>query len=147
MNLRTDRGEFLAAMAIALFGAWVAYVASGYPYGSLLRPGSGFAPFWIGILIIALGIVLPLEGHVNVSEVPFRWPVLLAVSAGILAFGLLVERAGLVPATIALVLISGFADRRNRLTALVAIAAFMSVAGTVVFIWTLGVPVAPFVYP
>lgn len=83
----------------------------------------------------------------NVSEVPFRWPVLLAVSAGILAFGLLVERAGLVPATIALVLISGFADRRNRLTALVAIAAFMSVAGTVVFIWTLGVPVAPFVYP
>lgn len=147
MNLRTDRGEFAAAMAVALFGAWLAFVASGYPYGSLLRPGSGFAPFWIGLLIVALGIILPLEGHVAVSEVSFRWPVLLAVSAGVLAFGLLLERAGLVPATIALVLISGLADRHNSLASLVATAAFMSVVGTVVFIWALRVPVAAFVFP
>ena len=43
-----DRSGLVAALCIALFGAYVTYVGSNLAYISDVGPGPGFFPFWIG---------------------------------------------------------------------------------------------------
>ena len=43
-----DRSGLVAALCLALFGAYVTYVGSNLAYVSDVGPGPGFFPFWIG---------------------------------------------------------------------------------------------------
>ena len=43
-----DRSGLVAALCLALFGAYVTYVGSNLAYISDVGPGPGFFPFWIG---------------------------------------------------------------------------------------------------
>ncbi|MFC3675364.1 tripartite tricarboxylate transporter TctB family protein [Ferrovibrio xuzhouensis] len=135
------RSEQIAAGVVILFGVVVGAIAYGYPMGSLARPGPGFGPFLVACLIVGLGAAIMVEVHTG-SFKPFRMPMrpLLATSAGILAFALLAERVGFMPATVALVLVSGLGERRLSYWPLVGLAVFMAVFGSAVFIWGLGVP-------
>lgn len=135
------RSEQIAAGVVILFGVVVGAIAYSYPMGSLARPGPGFGPFLVACLIVGLGVATMVEVH-NGSFKPFKMPLrpLLATAAGILAFAVLVERIGFMPATVALVLLSGLGERRLSYWPLLGVAVFMAVFGSAVFIWGLGVP-------
>jgi len=47
-----DRSGLVAALCLALFGAYVTYVGSNLAYVSDVGPGPGFFPFWIGLIIV-----------------------------------------------------------------------------------------------
>jgi len=135
------RSETIAAGVVVLFGLTVGVIAYGYPLGSMVRPGPGFGPLLVAGLIVVLGLAIMAE--VRNAPMPAFKPQLrplLATAAGILSFALIVERLGFIPATMALVLISGLGERRVSVWPLLGVAVFMALFGSAVFVWALGVP-------
>src|SRR5690606_16144409 len=103
-------------LAIAL-GAFAIWEAGAYPIGELSQMGPGYFPVALGVVMIGLGAALISEGT-RADAAPTENPVwrsLVFVLAGIGAFALLLERAGLVPAAAALVVLSSLAGPNFRL--------------------------------
>jgi hypothetical protein len=141
MNGKVDWLEYAAAAAVVFFGIGFAGIAATYPLGTLARPGPGFMPLLVGCIIALLGLAVAFEARGKPIETRnYRLRPLIAVSAGIVAFALLVERTGFIPATIALVLLSGLGERREGWLSLLVVAVFMALFGVAFFIWGLGVP-------
>lgn len=147
--------EFVAAAVLMAFGATVAIIAAGYPQGSLLRPGSGLVPLALGCLIVLLGVAIMVEARLggrqppeitDSDEVPgLRQAIAVgAVSIGLIAFALLVERAGLVAATIVLIILTGLGEARIRWLSLIALAIAMAATSVAIFIWGFNLPLAAF---
>lgn len=138
----------IPGLCVSLFGAFVTAVALTYPLGSALRPGPGFFPLGIGGILVFLGLCVIIEAWLvrPGTEQPdgVAWRGMLATFAAILVFALLLERLGYVPAAIALVVIIGFGEAGRSWLTIGAIAIFMAVFGTAVFIWGLGLPIEPF---
>ena len=49
--------NLLAGIAVLLLGSVVAFSASRLPYEAEYGPGPGFLPLWIGVALIACGII------------------------------------------------------------------------------------------
>jgi hypothetical protein len=62
-----------------------------------------------------------------------QWRGWLCIVGGVLSFVVLGEHGGLVPATFASVFVAALGDRRNSWRAAAALAALMTLLGTVVF--------------
>ena len=132
-------------LVIVAFGLAMAAMAATYPLGSLLRPGPGFFPVAIGLLLAALGAGIAVEARqADADERAFPWRPAIWTTLGILAFALLLDRAGLVPATVALIAIAASGERRRSWLALGAVCLVMAAFGTALFVWGLGLPVEPF---
>lgn len=119
MKLRVDwRGLAggLACIAIGLFV--VRYASQHYTVGETARMGPGFFPVVLGWVLTGLGgliALLSLRRAVQALEPPpWRPRALAAVLAAVVVFALLVERSGLVPATLALTLVATAAERPYR---------------------------------
>ena len=68
---------------------------------------------------------------------PAQWRAWALISVSIVAFVLLAERFGLVPAAFAIVFISAFADRDNNWKRAAILSAAIVVVAIVVFWWAL----------
>lgn len=106
--MRRDYHDLLGGFALALFGLAVAgHSASVLDFGTLRQMGPGFFPLVLGLCLTGLGLLV---------AVPAWWregapsgvhlPEFAAVLAAILVFALLMNRAGLIPATALSVLIA-----------------------------------------
>lgn len=143
-------GSLLPGAAVAVFGLFVGAIALSYPLGSAFRPGPGFFPLCVAILLVFLGVcvaaeqVLTGDDSVAVDPDGFTLRPMVATSVAILVFALTLDRVGYVPAAVLLVLIAAFGERRHNWWLVLGIAAFMAVFGTLVFIWGLGLPIEPF---
>lgn len=130
--------ELVAGALIAALGITVVLVAPSFGLGSMMRVGAGALPFLIGVALIAVGIAVAIEGRSMKTTVPpLPWRPVLSISAGIGAFALLIEPAGIYVATVALIVCSGFAERQLRpaTLALIALALCLFVA---FLIWVFG---------
>lgn len=70
--------------------------------GSLHRPGSGFFPFWGGLVLALLALILlagALGRRGTLALASVRWPKLLVVVAALLGYLLLLERLGFATVT------------------------------------------------
>ena len=137
----------LALGALVLAGAWELPAGGGYA-----QVGPGVVPRIVGGVLLLLGAMLLREaltgGYRGVDEeaevhLPMDWKSFGWVSAGIIVYGLLVERAGfLIASTLLFVAVArGFASRRWVLNACVglAIASFIFA----VFNYGLGLQLPP----
>lgn len=142
---RAARGEMLAAVAVIALGGAIAWIGSGYHMGSANRMGPGYFPamLGIGLMVIGLGLVAEAWRSVSVAQA-FPWRAVCALTAGIMAFALLVRSAGLVPAIFALVLIATLGESPWKPVAALMIAAAMSAIAVALFIYGLRVPLRPF---
>jgi hypothetical protein len=141
-SVRQDLIGGLLSVALGLFAL---FMASGYPMGSLLRMGPGFFPCTIAALIVVLGlalIVAAFRSRPRESGVDIRFRSVLAIGLGIVIFALLLERAGLIPATLALVLVSSLAEPRWRARRAAILAVALTALVYVIFIVVLQIPVA-----
>jgi hypothetical protein len=140
--------EKLTALIFLVFGAASAIIGWGYGLGTPAAPGSGALPVLAGLSLIALGAVqfvrtLRLEaigerlsGAFPRSE---RRPLLIILGA-ILAFGLMIDRVGLIPSLVALVAISWFAEAGGRKREMLAVLAVVVVLIIAIFYFGLGIP-------
>jgi len=117
----------LALGALVLAGAWELPAGGGYA-----QVGPGVVPRIVGGVLLLLGAMLLREaltgGYHGVDEeaevhLPMDWKSFGWVSAGIIVYGLLVERAGfLIASTLLFIAVArGFASRRWLLNAAVGL--------------------------
>jgi hypothetical protein len=99
------------------FGVFAVYDSRKYDVGALERMGPGYFPTILGIMLLAIGAAIFLRsfsaGVISKIVIDLR-PIVLVLS-GVAAFGLLLNTAGLVVATFALVLLSCLGSWEFRL--------------------------------
>jgi hypothetical protein len=124
-----DFRDFIGGVALVALGTFVAvYAGSHYAVGQASRMGPGYFPVMLGWVLAGLGAIVVLLSFRHTVQVlqppPFRLRALTAVLGGIAIFSLLVDRLGLVPATMSLVFVAALAEPgyRWRRTILLAVA-------------------------
>jgi hypothetical protein len=144
---RADVLSGLLFIAIAVFGLWA---SRNYSVGTALRMGTGYVPRLLCWLLLGLGVIVLVQGVRTPAADPLRsssqaWRAVLSVTLSLLAFGLSIERLGLVLAILLLTGIGALATRTLRPleTAIAALA--LIVLSWAIFIFGLGltIPVWP----
>jgi hypothetical protein len=131
-------GLFILAIGIAV---WIA--SFDLNFGTPQRMGSGFLPFWLGILMGIVGIMIVLSGLRGGEAFP-EFPTirpLVALILGFSAFAFLVGPWGLLIAAFAGVTIASFASPKPKLLQTLIFAALISGAASVLFVVLLDVPI------
>lgn len=152
MKIKSQRDFWSGLMFIAI-GLGFAWGATQYSFGSSARPGPGYFPFGLGILLAVLGAVITFKamtiaspGGDPIGRIAWR-PLLLIVGA-VALFGFMLPRLGLFVSLPVLIVIASFASEefswRGALISAVVLTAF----SWFVFIWGLGltIPLKPTVF-
>lgn len=141
-RIRGQRDFGIGAIYLAL-GLAGFIIARNYSFGTAGRMGPGYFPTVISSLLMVFGLVAVARGlfRDGAPVGAINWKGLFLVTLSVCAFGYLLERAGLVAALLALVLISAAASERFRpevraMAGLVALIVFCAA----VFVEGLGVP-------
>src|SRR5471032_3266706 len=102
---RADVLSGLLFIAIAAFGLWA---SRNYPVGTALRMGTGYMPRLLCWVLLSLGAIVLAQGLRQqappLRSSPQAWRAVLSVAAALVAFGLSIERLGLV---LAILLLTG----------------------------------------
>jgi hypothetical protein len=106
--------------------------------------GPGYFPTALGILLVLVGLLAIARSLIRPGAAleKIAWRQLAIILGSVLVFGLLMRGAGLVPAIVALVLISTQASQYARWTTTLWLALGLSVFSVVVFVKLLGLPIA-----
>jgi putative tricarboxylic transport membrane protein len=103
--------DLLAGLIFIAFGLVTFVLAHDYEIGTAVAMGPGYFPAAIGLVLAAIGVAAIARGISRKSPdpiTPHRIEPLLRVFAGILAFSFLIEPAGLLVASAALIGIACF---------------------------------------
>ncbi|MEI7671621.1 MAG: tripartite tricarboxylate transporter TctB family protein [Deltaproteobacteria bacterium] len=134
--------DFWAGMMLVGIGAVAMFIARDYRFGSALRMGPGFFPAILGGILIAFGVCIMAVGLRSGEQIQdklsLRAFVLLPLS--LLLFGILMERAGFIPAMVALVFVSAAAGREFKFIEVLLLTVTLTAASAALFIWGLGLP-------
>lgn len=143
LNRTYDRLDLVAGTLLLAVGAFVIWESGHYDMGRMTNIGPGFFPRILGIVLALAGVgtILTAFGREGAMP-PLRLRVAAAVGLSLLAFALIVEPLGLVPATIALTVISRFAEPRPGLLRVLVLAVLLSALCTAVFVWGLKLPLS-----
>lgn len=137
--------ELGAALVVFALGVFMTAEGLGYSIGSIRRMGPGFFPVAVGTIMMLISIGVMLEVRYSSTPAPdFPLRPLAAITAGLIAFGVLIEPLGLVPATFILVFVSAFGDASMTLLRAVITAAVIAALGYVVFVLGFRLPLDPF---
>jgi len=135
--------ELLGGAIISVIGLYFVVQGSQYSIGTLNHMGAGFFPVAVGFLLVAMGAAVAYEGHALDTPLPqFRIPAFIGVVGGMIAWALLLEPFGLVPATVALGALAGFGEKRYRPLSVFITILLLCVGGTLLFITGLHLPIA-----
>ena len=126
--------DFWAGVLFIAFGGAACVIALDYAMGTAARMGPGYFPRVLGLLLCALGALLVLRSF-KLQGAPLSFPTfkpIAIVLGSVVLFGLVVNKAGLVIATLLLVLVSSTASHeyrwRESIVAAIALAVFVVVA-------------------
>lgn len=142
----SDNADFWAGVMFVAFGAAAVYFSRDYPMGSAMRMGPGYFPHYLGILMIAMGLVVGIKGLFTPGEKIGRWALrpLLTLGLGVILFGLALEPLGFVPALAILILASTLAGREFKLLEVILLIVVLIAGAVGVFIYGIGLPYSLF---
>ncbi|POF32170.1 tripartite tricarboxylate transporter TctB family protein [Roseibium marinum] len=140
---RFDYTDLVGGMLLFFVGAGVSLVSIGnYPLGTLPRMGPGMFPAILGVVLAALGVSLALQALRRTGSRPdIRFFSPLFVLGGVTAFALTIVPFGLIPAIVAIVVISSLAELRIRPVSLVLLCLALCLMAPLVFVVGLGLPI------
>lgn len=114
--------DFLAGLMFIAFGLGALYLGRHLAPGTTVRMGPGWVPHALSYIMLVLGAIVStialFTGGEQV-EAP-KWRPLTLVTIGIVAFALLFESTGLIPALVALVLIASLGGDEFKIVEVVA---------------------------
>ena|SRR6187402_3615640 len=152
MKIKSER-DFWAGMMFLVIGVAFAWGATTYSFGSSARPGPGYFPFGLGVLLALLGalelfkaLTIEAEGGAPVGDI--AWKPLIVILFAVALFGVALPRLGLVITLPLMVLISSWASDEFSWKATVGNAIVLILMSWLIFIKGLSliIPMWPTVF-
>lgn len=148
MIAKINRPKDLLAGALYIVGGGATFLwAQKYEMGTATHMGPGYFPALLGLALILFGIAATVKGLASKQPDPLakhKIGTLVLMTASVVSFGLLIERAGLVVATFACLFFACF--QRLRTNPLEVLMLFMGVTifNVVVFVDFIGMQIPVF---
>ena len=137
------RKDFWTGVLYIVIGLSALVIARNYALGSAARMGPGYFPTAVALLLTAVGVTIVVRSFFRPGEFVdrFAWKPMLLVLGSIVAFGILINRDGLLLAAVVLVLGCAAASERFRfgwlpVLGMAALIAFC----VIVFVIGMGIP-------
>ena len=98
-----------------VIGLFFTIVATNYPMGTAAKMGPGYFPFYLGILMFLLGLLVAVKAvgaKAAIESIPkFNWKVMAQITGAVVLYGLLLPRMGFLVAVVVLVFVSASASK------------------------------------
>jgi len=128
--------DFLSGVMFIVFGLAALWFGRNLQMGTTVRMGPGYVPHMLAYIMMGLGgiivVIALLTSTGERTEAP-KWKPITMVTIGIVCFALLFERAGLLPALVALILITSLGGEEFKLTEVIANMVVLAIMCIVVF--------------
>ena len=134
--------DFLAGLLFIILGGLAVALARDYPIGSTMRMGPGYFPTVLGGILFLFGAYVLVRGARSGDKVKgeWGWRPLALIALSIVLFGFLLDRAGMVPATVAAIFVAAAAGREFRFKEVLLLAVVMAAFSVGVFSYGLKLP-------
>lgn len=140
--------DFLSGMMFIAFGMAALYFGRNLQMGTTVRMGPGYVPHMLAYIMMGLGGIITVMALMTASaeqtEAP-KWKPITMVTIGIICFAILFERAGLLPALVALVLIASLGGNEFKLTEVLGNMVVLAILCVLVFKIGLGMNISAIV--
>ena len=147
--------NFWGGVIYAVLGATFALIAKGLPFlgfmpgyamGTPARMGPAFFPFWLGLLLMVLGIAIAVmgireEGGEAGRFPKFHWKPNAWVLGAVVIFGLLLKPLGMLLAGVLLIVIAAKGSETFELKRSIILGVILSIFCAMVFAWGLKLPI------
>jgi hypothetical protein len=112
LKIRNQR-DFGAGIMFIVVGAFFSIIATQYRMGTAAKMGPGYFPFWLGVLMAFIGLILlfnSLAKKTAEEKMP-KWDfkIMLWITGSVVLYGVLLPTMGFFVAVFALVLVSASA--------------------------------------
>ena len=140
-DIRRNKDVWAGLMLMAVGGAAI-WLARSYQFGTLLRMGPGYFPTVLGAILVLFGAYVMGKGLRSREQIEGGWSLraLVVLPVSLVLFGLLIDRAGFIPALIVLIVAAAAASSEFKLREVALLALVLTAASVAVFIWGLGLP-------
>jgi len=139
-----SKKDFNAGLLFLIMGLGFAIVARNYPMGTAVRMGPAYFPTILGYLLALLGIIVLIESFVAADKPPTATQprALLWILGSVVAFALLVGpwNAGLVPASLVIVVMSAYGGQEFRWREAIISSVVQTALCVGIFYYGLGLP-------
>lgn len=138
MKVKSQR-DFAAGLMFLVVGAGFAIGATQYAFGSSAKPGPGYFPLMLGVLLALLGALvtfkaLSIESDGGDPIGAIAWKPLLMILGSVVLFGLLLPRLGLLITLPLLIVGAGLGGDEFRWRDALLSSAVLTLLAWVVFI-------------
>jgi hypothetical protein len=138
VQIKSQR-DFWSGLMFIVVGVVFAVGATNYSMGSSARPGPGYFPLILSVLMAILGgfvlfksLTIEVEGGDPIGHI--AWRPLLVIVASIAVFGLALPRLGLVITVPILILMTSLAGDEFKWKGVVATAVVLTVGSWAIFV-------------
>lgn len=147
--MKTVLNDVAGGLLLAFAGVGVFFYSIGYlDQGTVRMMGPGMFPSVLGVLLAALGGVMAVSAVFRPRAMPqARVVTPFFVLAGVAAFAMTIGPFGLIPAILAVTIISSLAEARMRAASLVTLCAVLCLVAWLTFRVGLGLPMAMLRWP
>lgn len=143
MRIRIKSSQDLATgLLFLIVGIGAFYIGSTYNMGTPQRPGTGVLPRILAYCLIGTGLLMGIKAVLVEGEAlqRFTWRPLVMVTVAVIAFSLLIDRAGLVAAMVVSMPLAALGTPETRWREFALFMVVMLAIGLGVFIYGLGMP-------
>ena len=142
--------DFWSVLMFLVIGASFAIGSTAYRFGYSAKPGPGYFPFGLGILLALLGVLILVKSLGKTSGKgeavgAFAWRPLLMLAAAVVFFGVSLKCLGLLITMPLLVILSSLAGKEFRWGEVILNATIITLGSWAIFIWglELQMPIKP----
>jgi uncharacterized membrane protein len=137
-----DKKDFWAGVMLVAIGLLAMAIARNYSFGTSLRMGPGYFPMVLGGILILFGLYILAMGLRSSDKLVASWSLraVIMLPLSLVLFGVLMERAGFVPAMLVLIFGSATASTEFRFVEVLVFSVFLTALSVAVFVYGLGLP-------
>jgi hypothetical protein len=137
LKIRNQK-DFGAGIMYMVIGLFFTFVAMQYQMGTAAKMGPGYFPFWLGMLMTALGLLIfvkSLSAKAAIEKIPpFNWRIIGLITGAVVLYGVLLPTMGFIVAVAVLVFMSASASHEFHWKGTLVNATFLIVFTYSVFV-------------
>jgi len=131
--------DFWSGLMFVATGLGFAAGATNYSFGTSARPGPGYFPFGLGVLLALLGAMVLFKSLTVESEGgdpvgTIGWKPLILIVLGVVAFGLALPRLGMIISLPLLIMVASLAGDEFKLKEVIVNIVVLTIGSWAIFI-------------